>query len=234
VNDHGDDVILFFYPMTHMLSYLAILALPVQSSSSNYFSGSYSDPNHPSCARQIVEIASSGKVYGSDAIGGEGYPCNGLNDTKWGPLPASINQASIIVDFSSKGGPSNLHGEYNQKRQAIDWEDGNSWSKISITSGSIFDGMYADPNHPICERTILSTTSESGNVMGSDAARGEGYACDGVTDLPWGPLPAKITGSDIIVDFSSKGGPANLHGTYDTSYGGIKWEDGNVWTKIVR
>eukprot|EP00428_Durinskia_dybowskii_P071550 CAMPEP_0170388946 /NCGR_PEP_ID=MMETSP0117_2-20130122/18359_1 /TAXON_ID=400756 /ORGANISM="Durinskia baltica, Strain CSIRO CS-38" /LENGTH=116 /DNA_ID=CAMNT_0010644909 /DNA_START=45 /DNA_END=392 /DNA_ORIENTATION=- len=92
------------------------------------FAGKYSDPNHPGCARQIVgETRTSARVYGADAAGGEGATCNGETDEKWGPLPAKVNGEDIIVDFSSKGGPSNLSGKYDDVNQAIDWEDGNSW-----------------------------------------------------------------------------------------------------------
>ena len=33
----------------------------------------------------------------------------------------------------------------------------------------------------------------------------------------------------IIVDFSSKGGPADLQGTWDPQEVGIRWVDGNLW-----
>lgn len=104
----------------------------VQSSSpsSSLFSGSYSDPNHPNCARYISATDTIGQVYGTDAAGGEGVPCNGITDIKWGPLPATIDQTKIVVDFSSKGGPSNLQGQYNSSTPAIVWADGNSWPKI--------------------------------------------------------------------------------------------------------
>jgi hypothetical protein len=101
--------------------------------SASFFTGSYSDPNHPNCLRYIYANGTTGQVYGTDAAGGEGVPCNGVNDTRWGPLPATIDVITIIVDFSSKGGPSDLQGRYNFSVPSIDWEDGNSWSKDGTT-----------------------------------------------------------------------------------------------------
>lgn len=96
------------------------------------FTGSYSDPNHPGCARAIgYEELSTLRVFGADAAGGEGVACDGETDVKWGPLPAKVHDTEIVVDFSSKGGPANLHGKYDEKNDAIVWEDGNSWKKIA-------------------------------------------------------------------------------------------------------
>ena len=95
------------------------------------FTGKYSDPNHPSCARNVVRSGfTTAKVYGADAAGGEGVACDGTTDIKWGPLPGTINGINIVVDFSSKGGPSNLAGSYNTAKNEIDWSDGNAWKKI--------------------------------------------------------------------------------------------------------
>lgn len=94
------------------------------------FAGKYSDPNHPGCARVInLETKVSARVYGADAAGGEGATCDGQTDTQWGPLPAKINGLEIVVDFSSKGGPSDLGGKYDEVKEAINWQDGNSWTK---------------------------------------------------------------------------------------------------------
>ncbi|CAM9524648.1 unnamed protein product [Ectocarpus fasciculatus] len=95
------------------------------------FNGLYSDPNHPSCHRGIIYTDdNTGSVYGSDSAA-EGVPCDGNTDTPWGPLPATITDNVIVVDFSTKGGPSDLKGEYNEQKAAVDWEDGNSWPKLT-------------------------------------------------------------------------------------------------------
>ena len=36
----------------------------------------------------------------------------------------------------------------------------------------------------------------------------------------------------IFVDFSPKGGPKDLLGVYTEELNGIKWPDGNLWTKL--
>ena len=66
-----------------------------------------------------------------------------------------------------------------------------------------------------------------GNCDGSDTSKTKDYI-----------LPALAGRSDdgktdtIIVDFSSKGGPADLHGVWNNDEVGITWSDGNTW-KIV-
>ena len=62
--------------------------------------------------------------------------------------------------------------------------------------------------------------------------------CDGTTDVQWGPLPGKqagpITGDlAISVDFTSKGGPQDLKGVFNSTSNPpqIQWEDGNIWPK---
>ncbi len=96
----------------------------------------------------------------------------------------------------------------------------------------LFTGKYSDPNHPGCARSVLRTSDSDGQVYGADAAGGEGVACDGSTDVKWGPLSAAIDGLKIVVDFSPKGGPSNLNGTYSVERSAIVWQDGNAWTKI--
>jgi hypothetical protein len=111
---------------------LVIALLAVVAAKPAIFSGKYSDPNHPGCAREIgLETATSAKVFGADAAGGEGgVPCDGTTDVKWGPLPATIDGFGIVVDFSSKGGPSDLSGKYYYQGSQIKWQDGNAWTKL--------------------------------------------------------------------------------------------------------
>ncbi|GMI44818.1 hypothetical protein TrCOL_g4310 [Triparma columacea] len=97
--------------------------------STSVFDGSYSDPNHPGCGR-TVEVASNGvdaAVYGED--GDEGSP-DCANPVQWGPLAASVNGNNIKIDFSPKGGPSDLTAEYDSEDDGILFSDGNLWSKI--------------------------------------------------------------------------------------------------------
>ncbi len=97
----------------------------------------------------------------------------------------------------------------------------HTWSLLCViaVAGSTTlpsSGDYSDPNHLGCARTVsfpTSTTSTGeASVTGSDAAVADS-PCDGVTDVAWGPLKASIDASNaIVVDFSSKGGPADLQG----------------------
>ena len=92
-------------------------------------------------------------------------------------------------------------------------------------------GAYADPNHPGCARSVVALSARAAVVSGADAAA-DGRSCDGATDVKWGPLAASLDSDAIVVDFSPKGGPADLRGVFDPSVPGIQWADGNVWTKL--
>eukprot|EP00534_Pseudo-nitzschia_fraudulenta_P003022 CAMPEP_0201125288 /NCGR_PEP_ID=MMETSP0850-20130426/20485_1 /ASSEMBLY_ACC=CAM_ASM_000622 /TAXON_ID=183588 /ORGANISM="Pseudo-nitzschia fraudulenta, Strain WWA7" /LENGTH=92 /DNA_ID=CAMNT_0047393219 /DNA_START=110 /DNA_END=388 /DNA_ORIENTATION=+ len=83
----------------------------------NEFSGEYSDPNHPGCKRTVTAVGGGDgdvTVSGTDAPGGAVWEVGGTTDG-----------ASIVVDFSPKGGPSNLTG--TRVAEGIRWEDGNLW-----------------------------------------------------------------------------------------------------------
>ena len=95
-----------------------------------------------------------------------------------------------------------------------------------------FTGVYSDPNHPGCPRTIEPTGAVHAEVRGDDPTP-PATACQGTNDEHWGPLEAFITDDTIVVDFSPKGGPSDLTGNYvevDGTYG-IRWTDGNFWPK---
>ena len=100
-----------------------------------------------------------------------------------------------------------------------------------------FAGSYSDPFHPNCQRVILKDDNKSSalstlTIRGTDG--NPGCPADG-TGTPW-TLTGQVVdgggddgGASILVDFTPKGGPPNLKGTWDGS--GIKWPDGNKWTK---
>ena len=98
--------------------------------------------------------------------------------------------------------------------------------------GDIFEGRYSDPNHLEGFR-VISITGE----LDIETGLRDG-ACDGSdrssTVTSW-TLPTKAgKGQDesdvIIIDFSPKGGPKDLKGTFEVD--GIRWSDGNKWTKV--
>ena len=92
------------------------------------------------------------------------------------------------------------------------------------------DPFKTDPNHPDGYRwismtsTIDKTGARIGECAGSDTGKVQEYM-----------LPATAMQTDmadqIIVDFSSKGGPSDLAGVWDESADGITWSDGNTWPK---
>ena len=92
-----------------------------------------------------------------------------------------------------------------------------------------FAGNYMDPNHPGCKRIIAALSANEVAVTGYDGASGEGGKCNGKTDIVWGPLAGLVMGDKIIIDFSPKGGPSNLTGTWTPGSKRITWADGNYW-----
>eukprot|EP00542_Grammatophora_oceanica_P012154 CAMPEP_0194032712 /NCGR_PEP_ID=MMETSP0009_2-20130614/5596_1 /TAXON_ID=210454 /ORGANISM="Grammatophora oceanica, Strain CCMP 410" /LENGTH=136 /DNA_ID=CAMNT_0038673237 /DNA_START=45 /DNA_END=455 /DNA_ORIENTATION=- len=87
-----------------------------------------------------------------------------------------------------------------------------------------FSGSYSDPNHPNCQR-IISVDGTKANLKGTDG--NPGCPADG-SGAKW-YLTGKVDGSSILVDFTPKGGPADLKGVWDNN--GIRWPDGNKWSK---
>ena len=83
---------------------------------------------------------------------------------------------------------------------------------------SPFLGQYADPNHPGCERKIV--------------AQGSGLIITGADEdkKAW-KVKGKVEGTTILVDFSPKGGPADVEAKFVLGKG-IVFPDGNVWTKL--
>ena len=84
--------------------------------------------------------------------------------------------------------------------------------------GVRFQGTYSDPAHPGCTRKIVLQGSKA-IITGADE--------DG---KPW-KVAAVPQGDKILVDFSPKGGPADVVGQW-LGTGGIKFPDGNVWAKL--
>ena len=87
--------------------------------------GAYDDPNHPGCDRfvQVADDGTTAEVTGNDAEDGS---------KPWGPFATTITGTTVVVDFSPKGGPKDLTGEYSAPADAkagITWADGNRWTK---------------------------------------------------------------------------------------------------------
>ena len=117
--------------MQSMVFFVAMAITMVMAYTHTPFTGLYSDPNHPDCFRKIIEGQSDKfMVYGQDNKAGEGVSCNTDDKSQledWGPLPAVVNETNIVVDFSPKGGPSDLTGAWDAATNRIVWQDSNYW-----------------------------------------------------------------------------------------------------------
>jgi len=99
-----------------------------------------------------------------------------------------------------------------------------SEATTTTTTTTTFAGRYADPKHPGCAREIFA----DGTVRGEDGDPGCGK---GSPTRPWTLSGVIAVGDDsIFIDFSPKGGPANLLG--ERVEEGVKFPDGNVWRKL--
>jgi hypothetical protein len=121
--------------------------------------------------------------------------------------------------------------------------DAASATVAKTGSSSPFTGDFDDPNHPGCLRQVKVVGAPLRGdgtrspiplveVTGWDG-RGDGNVC---TDRPTREELWKVQGkmknsNEAILDFSPKGGPSNLVGTWDGS--GIVFPDGNKWTKVI-
>jgi len=94
---------------------------------------------------------------------------------------------------------------------------------------SPFVGRFTDPiNHPGGIRDITLSDTKLGQfqlaTVKGGGGRGEPKSYE---------LPAMVFNDKITVDFSPKGGPRDLTGTFVDGVG-IKWPDGKTWPKVDR
>ena len=78
-------------------------------------------------------------------------------------------------------------------------------------------GTWKDPGHPGCTRKVQLSGNKA-FIKGADE--------DG---KPWKAVGV-ISGNDVTIDFSAKGGPADVKATYVVGKG-LVFPDGNVWTQ---
>ena len=111
----------------------ALVALigAVSAEEGDIFVGCYTDPNHPQGWRWVSfeeEFDQDGARIGT---------CDGSDTgpTQEWSLPATASQSGttdkIVIDFSSKGGPSDLSGVWDAEKVGITWSDGNTWPKTT-------------------------------------------------------------------------------------------------------
>eukprot|EP00928_Gymnodinium_smaydae_P060029 TRINITY_DN4357_c0_g1_i1.p1 TRINITY_DN4357_c0_g1~~TRINITY_DN4357_c0_g1_i1.p1 ORF type:complete len:617 (-),score=103.42 TRINITY_DN4357_c0_g1_i1:210-2060(-) len=189
-----------------------IVSPALLAKASTSWPGRYTDPNHPGCPREIQVEGLSLLIDGKDE-----------DDMPWRAV-AKLNvedAESGFFDFSCKGGPRVIRATLQNDR--IDFQDGNSWQRISSPQGpkTIWPGQYADPNHPECKRAIRLEGLQI-IIEGSDEDQ-----------VDW-TLQATLESADatqVTLDFSSKGGPAALLATLESD--GIRFPDGDKWQRLA-
>ena len=93
-------------------------------------------------------------------------------------------------------------------------------------------GYYSDPQHPMCPRKMVYEydlyKTATLMVVGGDGNPG----CEKKVMTRWTAKVDFKAGSDsITIDFSKKGGPADVVAKWDKD--GIVFPDGNKWKKII-
>merc|ERR1712137_1526948 len=143
-------------------------------------------------------------------------------------LNGTLSGLDCVIDFSPKGGPADLSATFTES--ALVFADNNSWAKQTVfevaTSTALviadIGGIYQDPNHYLKNSVIGTrmisdkmgdTVSNSITLIGSDD--------DGAFWTLNGHFTSREDGR-ILVNFSPKGGPSDLAGTY--GYSQIAWD----------
>ena len=114
----------------HAAIVASLVAAQVVADAAVNFAGSYDDPNHPNCLREIVMLdAINAVVSGTD--GAPACPPDG-SGREW-KLPGKVDGDTILVDFTPKGGPKDLKGVWEPEPvPGIRWPDGNIWTAKQI------------------------------------------------------------------------------------------------------
>lgn len=105
----------------------ALIGAPLSVNAVVDFTGSYADPFHPNCLREVQVVSPTlADVSGTD--GNPACPPDGTG-RKWS-LVGQIDGDSILIDFTPKGGPKDLKGVWESSPvPGIRFPDGNLWSK---------------------------------------------------------------------------------------------------------
>jgi hypothetical protein len=101
-------------------------------------------------------------------------------------------------------------------------------SVLVSNAGVDLAGSYTDPQHPNCrneitinKRTKVATlTGTTGNPGCPPNGSGEKWKLTGKAD---------VKGETILVDFTPRGGPKDVTLAWEGN--GIRWPNGNYWTK---
>ncbi len=118
-------------------------AAPLKVGPSSPFTGEYDDPNHPGCLRSVKVVGAplrgDGTRPANPIIEIAGYDGNGSSNVcterptrgdLW-KIQGKVKSNTVAsIDFSPKGGPSNLTGEWDGS--GIVFPDGNKWTKVPL------------------------------------------------------------------------------------------------------
>ena len=162
--------------------------------------------------------------------------------TEWVACTGTSSGDEITIDLTNKGFPDVIvtakHATGSQPTdQSISFpDDGNVWTMMDKPTPAFQNGdglndhvgIFFDPGHFTDFdswagfRFIAEQPASELHMVGSD---------DGVWMNFW-YLQGSSSGSQVQFDFSPKGGPADLEGTWSTTPAAITWPDGNSWTKV--
>jgi len=164
-------------------------------------------------------------------------------------LLATASTHALVTNTNSKAAPSDRRAFFGVLGGAAFGAVVAGAPSAASAAGSIktgpanpFTGDYDDPNHPGCLRQVKvvgAPQKADGSkplyaaveVVGYDGKEGATTCTDRPTRDELWRVTGKTRGKgEATLDFSSKGGPANVVGTWDGS--GIVFPDGNKWTKL--
>lgn len=186
----------------------------------------------------------------------------GTDDGKqWWTLQGTCSGPGMTVirfDFSPKGGPADVEGTWARNRDdqtTITWPDGNTWQMLEEpteawshpTQLDDHFGLFTDPHHS------LGATSFAGTRYLAEAyplGTGKLVLVGSDDGSSWWTARGTIVDDvHLTVDFSAKGGPADLSATWASAAeqpsvdprplmlggkslpGQLVWPDGNAWSK---
>eukprot|EP00930_Biecheleria_cincta_P082157 TRINITY_DN7181_c0_g1_i2.p1 TRINITY_DN7181_c0_g1~~TRINITY_DN7181_c0_g1_i2.p1 ORF type:complete len:204 (-),score=41.68 TRINITY_DN7181_c0_g1_i2:196-729(-) len=91
-------------------------------------------------------------------------------------------------------------------------------------------GSYDDPLHPYCKRKVIVANEVSKTLLINAADGASTKSCKGKEVKKWSAVARVTSDNEMVVDFSEKGGPADVLAKWDEN--GIVFPDGNKWTKL--
>ena len=200
-------------------------------------SGVWKDPNH-----YVSDDSLAGLRFIAEFPAGTLTMIGTEDGASWWWLSGKSSGNEITFDFSPKGGPADLAAVFDGH---ITWSDGNVWTTGVLPTAPAFTatpvptshGLFLDTAHYVPGsfagvRVLAERPHHVLHLVGSD---------DGVTwwhlvgDCHGPGTPGdgeyKFVSKDYFrVDFSPKGGPKDVVGSWDHK-SLIKFPDGNTWYK---